>query len=480
MADPKLFVSYSWSSPDHEAWVLRLSTELRESGVDVILDKWDLKEGQDTYAFMEKMVTDPDVQKVVMVCDKLYAEKADVRRGGVGTETQIISKEVYDKADQTKFVALLLEVDEEGKPYLPIYYKSRRYIDFHNAEQYSESFEELLRWVYDQPLHVKPELGTKPSFLDRPDMVSLGTSVKFKRALDAITTGKPYASGALSEYFESTASALEKLRITDTQGNIDDKVVESIELFIPHRNEIAQIFLTLARYENSKESIPLVHAFFESLIPYLHPPAGTNRWAERDYDNFKFIIHELFLYCIAAFLKYERFETVKYLVENLYLDEAEPDYGREAMTGFPVFWQHLESLDERNRRLQLQRASLHADFLLERNAGSGIDKVELMQADFVLLLRAGLDVLRQNGVQLWWPSILLYKVGKSSPFRLFARSESAAYFSKFGAVIGIDNREEIVPLLAAYETKKLDLPQWRHMPSRVKEWMNFERLATQR
>ena len=49
---PKLFISYSWSSPDHEQWVVKLATELRESGIDVILDKWDLKEGHDAHAFM--------------------------------------------------------------------------------------------------------------------------------------------------------------------------------------------------------------------------------------------------------------------------------------------------------------------------------------------------------------------------------------------------------------------------------------------
>lgn len=45
--NPKLFVSYSWSSPEHEKWVINLATELVEDGVDVIFDKWDLKEGQD-------------------------------------------------------------------------------------------------------------------------------------------------------------------------------------------------------------------------------------------------------------------------------------------------------------------------------------------------------------------------------------------------------------------------------------------------
>jgi hypothetical protein len=35
----RTFISYSWSSPEHEEWVLGLATELEESGVDVILDK---------------------------------------------------------------------------------------------------------------------------------------------------------------------------------------------------------------------------------------------------------------------------------------------------------------------------------------------------------------------------------------------------------------------------------------------------------
>ena len=69
MEAPKLFISYSWSSPTHEQWVLYLASELRESGVYVILDKWDLKEGYDAVAFMEKMVTDPEIKKVVIISD---------------------------------------------------------------------------------------------------------------------------------------------------------------------------------------------------------------------------------------------------------------------------------------------------------------------------------------------------------------------------------------------------------------------------
>ena len=41
---PKIFISYSWSS---DALVLELANRLVFHGVDVVLDKWDLKEGND-------------------------------------------------------------------------------------------------------------------------------------------------------------------------------------------------------------------------------------------------------------------------------------------------------------------------------------------------------------------------------------------------------------------------------------------------
>lgn len=474
MSAPKLFMSYSWSSPDHEEWVLRIATELRESGVDVILDKWDLKDGQDTYVFMEKMVNDPDIKKVLMVCDRIYVEKANGRLGGVGTETQIISPEIYNNADQTKFVAIFMELNEEGKPVLPTYYKSRKGFDFTTPDKYSDGFDKILRWVHDKPLHPRPSVGPIPAYLSQPDTCALGTFAAFRRALDAITTGKPYASGALSEYFESTATALEQLRIEDKEGIFDAEVVESIDLFIPPRNEIIQILLAIARYQPNQETISLVHVFFENLIPYLYPPIIGGRLHEQGCDNFRFIIHELFLYCIAALLKHERFEAVKYLLETPYLEKAEPDYGRPAMTRFPVFCQHVASLEDRNKRLQLQRRSLHADLLLERNAGSGMDKQEVMQADFVLLLRDGIDVVLDHATQLWWPTILLHREGL--PFTIFARSESPVYFRKICNVLNISEKPSLDRLFGEYENNNLRLPQWRFLPNRIKEWMNLDKI----
>ena len=97
---PRVFVSYAWGSQEYQDIVLSLARDLMSDGIDVIIDKWNLKEGNDTYSFMEKMVNDPDVTNVLILLDPIYSKKANERSGGVGTETQIISPEIYDKVTQ--------------------------------------------------------------------------------------------------------------------------------------------------------------------------------------------------------------------------------------------------------------------------------------------------------------------------------------------------------------------------------------------
>jgi hypothetical protein len=63
---PKVFISYSRESREHEAWVLHLASFLRRNGVDSVLDQWDLKPGHDMTLFMESQIRDSDF--VVLVC----------------------------------------------------------------------------------------------------------------------------------------------------------------------------------------------------------------------------------------------------------------------------------------------------------------------------------------------------------------------------------------------------------------------------
>ena len=52
----KVFISYSWGTKEHQDWVVNLGTRLMDDTVDVVLDRWSLKDGHDIHSFMEEMV----------------------------------------------------------------------------------------------------------------------------------------------------------------------------------------------------------------------------------------------------------------------------------------------------------------------------------------------------------------------------------------------------------------------------------------
>jgi len=78
------------------------------------------------------------------------------------------------------------------------------------------------------------------------------------------------------------------------------------------------------------------------------------------------------------------------LLSQRYYVPDNSDYGRSVMVSFTIFSQYMKSLKYRNKRLNLRRLSLRANFLKKRCQTIGIDFRYLMQADFVLFIRADL------------------------------------------------------------------------------------------
>lgn len=473
----KTFISYSWSSSTHEKWVLELASELRNSGVDVILDKWDLKEGHDSVSFMEEMVNNPDIKKVIIVSDKIYSKKANGRDGGVGTETQIISKEIYDNVRQDKFVAVVTEKDENGKPYLPTYYKSRIYIDLSESEKYAENFETLLRWIFDKPIHIKPTLGKKPAFLDEKQNIELGTSFAQKRLVVAIKEKKEILGGALNEYLTLLGENLEKFRVQQPQKKeYDDLIVETIDAFKPYKNEFLQVLLNFGQYGINEENTSTIHRFFESLIHYLEKDDNTpDRYTDWDFDTFRFIIHELFLNTIAVLLKFEKFHSVSFLLSQKYYVAQNSMYG-ETLKSFTVFRNYLKSLEHRNKRLSLRRLSVRADMLKERTDSSGLEFRYIMQADFVCFLNAELNE-KGELYSGWWPYTLVYISRSYNALEIFARAQSKMYFDKMKCILNIESPDELKSLIAEFKEGKRQLPTWEFNSFSPGVLVGIEKLA---
>jgi len=469
MQNRKAFISYSWTSEDHERWVIDLATELIESGVDVILDKWDLKEGQDKYHFMEKMVTDPAVDKVIVVSDREYARKADERAGGVGTESQIISREVYERVDQQKFVAVLTELDPDGKPYLPAFFKSRIYIDMSDETRRRENFEQLVRWIYDKPLYKKPALGTVPQYITSEDAIDLRTGSRFRYASDAIKAGKANATGALGDYLDAFVSNLEEFRIKGAPAQpIDELVLENVESFRRFRDEFIDIGLLVARYRDDEESYRAFFDFFEKLLRYNAEPGGESNTATL--DNFHFITYELFLYFIEVLLKAKKFQWVKFFLVNEYYVPS----GRRTDAGlqpFLSFQEYPTSLADRNKRLKLGRKTLLADVIKERATRNDITFPDLIEADVVLSAAAFIFYGRRIGT--WDPHTAVFAERYGRP-ALFQRATSARYFEHVKNLFDVSSKEDFEKRLF----ERIDRQWLAYWEFGYRELLNIDRLAS--
>lgn len=475
ISPPKLFISYSWSNPTHEQWVLRLARELAELDIHVIIDKWDLKEGHDAHAFMERMVTDPEIKKVMLVSDGVYAAKADDRAGGVGTETQILTPQLYGKTEQDKFVAVISEKDSEGKPFLPTYYSSRIYIDLSEPDTYAAEFERLVRWVFDKPMYKRPERGKRPAFLDEDEnSISLGTSAQFRRVIDALKNEKGYASAALEEYLDTFSQNLERFRIVQYEGKYDDAVAASIEAFTPYRNELIQLLNVIGQYAPTIENTQKMHGFFEKLIPYLNAPPNRSSYHSWDFDNYRFIAYELYLYAIAVFIRHSRFDIAAAFITDEYYVGNSPHYGQEQMTGSSAFMHTMDALNNRNKRLQTRWLSPVGTLVNERCKGVGIEFNQLMQADFILYIRYE---LQGNLFARWWPYTLVYTEHFHSSFEIFSRAISKRYFDRIKVLLGLENPQDLEPLINSYKTGNRRAPTWNFAHVEPETLLNYEQLA---
>jgi hypothetical protein len=134
------FISYSWDSDAHKAWVRDLATRLRTTGIEVTLDQWHLVPGDQLPQFMESAVRNSDF--VLVICTPRYKVRSDNRTGGVGYEGDIMTAEVVTTRNQRKFIPILRSGawTEASASWLT----GKYYVDL-SANPYSEpQFDDLL------------------------------------------------------------------------------------------------------------------------------------------------------------------------------------------------------------------------------------------------------------------------------------------------------------------------------------------------
>ncbi|BBH13273.1 TIR domain-containing protein [Chromobacterium haemolyticum] len=150
----KIFVTYAYSSSDHERWVEKLVHDLEVSpSFHVMFDKYDLTNRHDKNLYMENAVINSDL--IVAVIDENYCKKANNRNGGVGIEVRSamdLHHSLMEEHGATKFIPILRQGSD-----VPVFLSSQFYIDFRDDIKYQENLDRLKRELLEQPLIARPE-----------------------------------------------------------------------------------------------------------------------------------------------------------------------------------------------------------------------------------------------------------------------------------------------------------------------------------
>ncbi len=260
----------------------QVCSRLERDGFKVLIDFKDLKYGHDMNFFMEELIT--ETGKLIILIDDEYAQKADNRSGGVGTETFLISSEMYAQVLPDRFIPCALKKDGHGNFVLPRYLKSRRCADFTSDEQIDRNWESVLAHITGEGEDdVHPESGLVDSLATGRNFIAqLATNFSIRTAREFLNHSRKY---------------IDSLRVRD-EVKVDSREFfqESIATYqklIPIRNQFIELIYTMECVP-SDQLVNIVIEFLEMLLNLKEPP--LDKKACNTINEYRHIAHRVFAY----------------------------------------------------------------------------------------------------------------------------------------------------------------------------------------
>ncbi len=155
----KVFISYSWDSPEHCENVLQLANRLRAEGVDAEIDQYEECPKEGWPLWMQSQIT--NATYVLVVCTETYlkrVEKREVEGNGLGVtwEAALMYQLLYEQQGyNTKFIPIIFKENDFDN--IPFPLKSTTIYNLENNKDYSKLYGRLT----GNPIIKKPELGKR-------------------------------------------------------------------------------------------------------------------------------------------------------------------------------------------------------------------------------------------------------------------------------------------------------------------------------
>lgn len=438
-SQPRAFISYSWSSQEHRERIRAWADRLMADGVEVVLDLYDLQEGDDRYAFMERMATDESVSHVLIFSDSEYARKADKRSAGVGVESQIISKQVYEKVTQSKFIPIFCELDDNGDPFLPTYMQNRYGIDFSSEERANASWEQLVRRLHGRPQYAKPPLGGRPAYLDEDAEGDSGVARARLKSLEAaLLAGHRDVSVWRRDFLEACIRQADELRIREGIGeeSLGERIVDDCRKLVPVRDALVDwVMLEVDSGISAEELRPTLTELLERLLELKSRPEGVTHWSDSWFGAHEVFVYEAFLYIVAALIRGRGDDLLRSIFEAHYMLLTTETYSEERFCRFDRFRGYSSVLKNYLLAPDGRRYVVPEAELIKRQATRGdIDFDAVMEAEVLAVM-----VSLATDCPLWYPGLIGYAKSFSHVPGLFLRATRHSDFVSLGRMVGIDD-----------------------------------------
>ena len=209
MKAPKAFLSHA--SEDKERFVIPFATALRQRGIDVWLDKWEILPGD---SLVDKLFEEglKDANAVLVVISAVSASKPWVRE-------ELNTAIVHRITKQTKIIPIVLDGSE-----VPESLKSLVWESIQDVNDYASPLDRIVAAIFEH--REKPDLGNPPSYVaERPIPGLHQTDSQLLRLLyeDGVKQNRPlWDPQAFSDRLPDVGleAFLDSLEILEEQGYI--------------------------------------------------------------------------------------------------------------------------------------------------------------------------------------------------------------------------------------------------------------------
>ena len=306
----RVFVSYSWDSDVHKDWVFKLCQDLRDKGVDAIIDQA-MRKGKDLIDFMEKGIA--NAHRVLVVGTPNYKRKSEEEKGGVKYEQNIIKASILHGIGSDRYITILREGSGFEESF-PTVISTKGGYDMRNDVDYQEHLIALVHEIYDKPVVVLNPIGAVPDFARQEGEIV--ESVVENDNDNYVTLVKRYLLSpeyniAFSDLI--TKMAVEAFQKIMAKANYNIPLnTEVLSAYSEHHHEAVSDLMDAAILTAQWGSAKQLEMFGQVLVKLSNKPI-VNGQVERVYSGLLHGIAAQFLFNVVgmACVKYERFAELE-------------------------------------------------------------------------------------------------------------------------------------------------------------------------